>query len=131
MNEKEFLLPILRKEQKNNRYISEDALKRISKKTNIPVSRIYGVATFYAMLHEQKQGKNIIYICDGPSCHVNNSKNIIRYIKSKVKKSKKFSLHSASCIGCCDEAPAMLLNGKAYTKLTREKIDGILRKCRS
>lgn len=131
MDEKEFLLSILRKEQKNNRHISEDALKKIAKKTNIPVSRIYGVATFYAMLHEQKQGKNIIYVCDGPSCHVNGSKGIVGYLKSKVKKSKKFSLHTAFCIGCCDETPAMLLNGRAYTKLTKEKINEILKKCRS
>src|SRR3989338_6045249 len=122
MEEKEFLLSVLRKEQKNKRYISEDALKRISKKTDIPISRIYGAATFYSMLHEQKQAKNIIYVCDGPSCHVNNSKNITAYLKKKLNKSRKFSLHTASCIGCCDEAPAMLLNGNAYTKLTKEKI---------
>jgi len=124
------LLPILRKEQKKKGYISESALKKISKKTKIPISRVYGVATFYSMLHTKKQGKNIIYVCDSISCHINGSENIVNYLEVRLKTNKRFSLHKTSCIGCCDEAPAMLLNGKAYTKLTREKIDGILKKCK-
>ncbi len=134
MDKKELLLQILRKEQKNNGYISESALKKISRKTDIPISRVYGVATFYSMLHDKKQGKNIIYACDTTSCHVNGSKKIIKYLEKKLKikagnttKNKKFSLYTTSCIGCCDEAPAMLLNGKAYTKLTKEKIDDIIK----
>lgn len=127
MNVKELLLPILRKEQKNNGYISEKALKKISERTKIPVSRVYGVASFYSMLHTKKQGKYIIYVCDNISCHVNNSKRIIAYLKKKLKNKKKFSLHISSCIGLCDKAPAMLLNGKPYTELTKEKIDAIIK----
>lgn len=128
MNVKELLLPILKKEQKKNNYVSEDALKRISERTKIPISRVYGVASFYSMLHTKKQGKYIIYVCDSPSCHVNNSKKIISYLKKRLKNKKKFSLYITSCIGCCDKAPAMLLNGKAHTELTKEKIDGIIKK---
>ncbi len=133
------LLPKLVKARKKERYLSEKTLKRISKETGIPISRVYGVATFYSFLNTEQHGKNIIYVCNSPSCHVNGSWNIIGFLEEELKvvlnqttKDKKFGLYEYSCIGCCDEAPAMLLNGKPYTKLTEEKLREILRtKCKS
>ena len=57
--EGEDLLPKLLQEQENNGWISERALKAISKQTNIPISRVYAVATFYSHLHTKKQGQYI------------------------------------------------------------------------
>lgn len=132
------MLTELRKIQKKHSYISEDSIKKLSKKTGVPVSIIYGVATFYSKLHTKPTGKYIIEICDSPSCYLNGSLNIIKYLERElgVKSGQttddgKFSLFICSCIGCCNEAPAMLLNGKPYTKLTKEKIDEILKKCKS
>jgi NADH-quinone oxidoreductase subunit E len=129
------LLQELRKIQEKEGYISEQAMKKVSKKLDISISRVYGVATFYAHLHINKQGKNVIEICDSPSCYVNGSINIIKYIEKKLKiksgqttKDGKFSLHICSCIGCCDQAPAMKINKKVYGKLTKEKIDQIFAK---
>ena len=133
----DLLLTELRKIQKKQGYISEDAMKKLSKKLDIPIVRVYAAATFYAKLHTQPQGKYVIEICNSPSCYLNNSINIIKYIEKKLKlksgqttKNKKFSLYICSCIGCCNEPPAMLLNGKPYTSLTKEKIDQILKKCK-
>lgn len=127
-----------RKIQEKEGYISEEAIKNLSKKTGIPVVKIYAALTFYAKLHTKPIGKYIIEICDSPSCYLNGSLNIIKYLEKKLgiksgetTKDKKFSLFICSCIGCCNEAPAMLLNGKPYTKLTKEKIEDILKKCKS
>ncbi|MFH1829911.1 MAG: NAD(P)H-dependent oxidoreductase subunit E [Pseudomonadota bacterium] len=132
------LLTSLKAIQHKDGYISEKSMKQLSQETKVPISKIYGVATFYSMLRTQKQGKNIIYVCASPSCVVNGSLNITRYLEKKLKikkgkttKDKKFSLYETSCIGCCDKAPAMLLNGKAYTNLTEAKIDKLIKKCRS
>jgi|TARA_Y100000310_G_scaffold343961_2_gene454197 NADH:ubiquinone oxidoreductase subunit E len=128
-----YLLQELRKIQEKEGVISEEAMKKLSKKLDTPISQIYGVATFYAHLHTNKQGKYVIEICDSPSCYVNGSIDIIKYIEKKLKvrsggttKDGKFSLHICSCIGCCNEAPAMKINKKVYGKLTKEKIDSIL-----
>ena len=90
---------------------------------------------YYFLIHTEKQGKYVIHVCNSPSCFVNNSLNLIKYLQKKLKikldqttKNKKFSLYSTSCIGCCDEAPAMIINGKAYTNLTEKKIDEILKR---
>ncbi len=131
------LLDELRKIQKKQGYISESAIRELNKKTNIPLSVIYGVATFYAKLYTKPQGKYIIEICNSPSCYLNNSINIIKFLEKRLKiksnqttKDKKFSLHICSCIGCCDNPPAMMMNGKLYTNLTEKKIESILKKCR-
>ena len=131
------LLPILQEEQRKNGYISEKALKKISKDVDIPISRLYGIATFYAMLHTQNQGKYVIEVCASLSCCVNGSNDIINVLERELKifagettRNKLFSLYSSSCIGCCDEAPAMLINGQAYTGLNEEKIKSILKKLR-
>ena len=132
------LLPILKREQKKLGYLSEDALKKISKDTSIPISRVYGAASFYTMLETKPKGKHIIRICNSPSCNVNGSLNIIKFLEEELDvvlnnttKDGKFSIFEASCIGCCDKAPAMMLDGKPYTNLTEKKIRDILTKCKS
>lgn len=131
------LLPLLEKEQKSKGWISEEALKRISKETGIHVARVYGAATFYSHLHLRKQGKYIIEICNSPSCYVNSSIDMIKIIEKELNiksgqttNDRKFSLHICSCIGCCDKAPAMMINKKVYGNLTEEKIKDILKKCK-
>lgn len=132
------LLTELKKIQKRKGYISEEDMKKLSKKTKIPISRIYGAATFYSRLHTEKQGKYVIEVCNSPSCYLNGSLNIIKFLERKLKiksgqtaKNKKFSIYICSCIGCCDQAPAMKINKKIYGNLTKEKIGEILKQCKS
>lgn len=132
---RDLLLPELKKAQKKEGYVSEESMKKISKKLKIPISRIYGAATFYALIHTEPQGKYVIEICNSPSCYLNGSVHVIKHLEKKLKiksrqttKDKKFSLHIGSCIGCCDKAPAMKINGKVYGNLTTKKIDDILKK---
>ena len=125
---RDLLLPELKKIQKKQGYVSEESMKKLSIKLGIPIVKIYAAATFYAMIHTQKQGKYIIEICNSPSCYLNNSINIIKYLEKKIgiksgQTKGKFSLHICSCIGCCDQAPAMKINNKVYGDLTKEKID--------
>ena len=131
------LLPRLEREQKKNGWISEKALKRISTETKIPISRVYATASFYAHLHLEKQGKYIIEICNSPSCYLNSSLDLIKFIEKELKiksgqtsNNRKFSLHICSCIGCCNKAPAMMINKKVYGNLTKEKVREILKKCK-
>ena len=135
---KELLLPELKKIQKKAGYVSEESMKKLSKKLGMPIVKIYAAATFYAQIHTKPQGKNIIEICNSPSCYLNGSLDLIKFIEKKLKiksgqttKDKKFSLHICSCIGCCDKPPAMKINSKVYTELTQEKVEKILEKCKS
>ena len=127
------LLPMLQAVQAKFGYISETNAHYLSKKTGIPFSRIYGVITFYEMLYTEPKGKYIIRICNSPPCYLNNSLNLIRFLSLLLKiksgettKNKKFSLEITSCIGCCDKAPAMMINNKIYGNLDEKKIRKII-----
>lgn len=131
------LLKLLEKEQEKKGWISEDSLKKISREAKIPISRVYATASFYSHLHLTKQGRNIIEICNSPSCYLNGSLDLIKFIEKwlgiksgQTSRNGKFSLHICSCIGCCDKAPAMMVNKKVYGSLTKEKARKILKKCK-
>ncbi len=100
------LLPMLEAIQARFGYISEANAHYLSRKTGIPFSRIYGVIT---------------------------SLNLIKFLASLLKiksgettKDRKFSLEITSCIGCCDKAPAMMINDKVYGNLDEKKIRKII-----
>jgi len=131
--ERKILLNILHDAQNRHGYLSEHVLKQISIEQNIPISRLYGIAKFYTMLRTEPQGKNIIEICGSPSCVLNDGSTLETFLEKHLKikvgqttKDKRFSLYKTSCIGCCDEAPAMLINRKPYTKLTVSRLKSIL-----
>jgi NADH-quinone oxidoreductase subunit E len=134
MDKKEdILLNIFHKEQDKKGYISIEALKKISSKYNIPISRLYGVVKFYTMFRTEPQGKYILELCGSPTCVLNESRDIERFIEKELKikigettKDKLFSVYKTSCIGCCNEPPAMLLNGKPITNITLPKIKKLL-----
>jgi NADH-quinone oxidoreductase subunit E len=131
------LLNVLKEEQKKHGYLSEHVLKQISIDHDIPLTRLYGIATFYTMFKTKPQGKYTIEFCGSPSCVLNGSVPIEKFLESELKikvgettNDGLFSLYKTSCIGCCNEAPAMLINGHPHTKLTIERVRTILKKFR-
>ncbi len=133
VTKEDILLNILHEEQDKKGYISIDAMKRISTEYQIPISRIYGVVKFYTMFRTEPQGKYIIELCGSPTCVLHESREIENFIKKELKidigdttKDKIFSVYKTSCIGCCNEPPAMLLNGKPVTNLTIEKVKKLI-----
>lgn len=130
----EILLNLLHKEQEKKGYLSEKALKEISIKKQIPISRLYGIVTFYTRFKIKKQGKHLIELCGSPSCILNNSRDIEKFLEKELKieigettKDRLFSVYKTSCIGCCDSAPAMLIDGKPYTNMTIKRIKQIIK----
>ncbi|OYT33713.1 MAG: hypothetical protein B6U87_03055 [Candidatus Aenigmarchaeota archaeon ex4484_52] len=129
------LLGLLEEIKKTKRYLSKKTLEKLSMQIQIPVSKLYSIATFYSFFPTTERGKYIIRVCNSPSCYLNNSKKILKILKKELKidigqitPDKKFSIELASCIGCCDCAPAMMINDIAYTNLNGERIKEIIRK---
>lgn len=133
----EILLNKLRLIQEKEGYISIKSLKKLSESENIPISKLYGVVTFYEKFYIKKPGKFIIELCCSPTCNIKGSFNLEKYLKRKYQiivgkttKDKMFTLKKVSCIGCCNKAPAMLLNEKPIYNLTEKKLDSIIKKCK-
>ncbi|HEX37425.1 MAG TPA: NADH-quinone oxidoreductase subunit NuoE [Candidatus Cloacimonetes bacterium] len=129
------LIPILQKSQANLGYLSKEALKYISDKTNIPVSEIYGVATFYTQFRLQPIGKHIVRICHGTACHVANAPKISEAIYEALEvepggttEDLKFTVEEVACLGCCSLAPVIMIDDKTFGRLTPDKVKDILAK---
>jgi NADH-quinone oxidoreductase subunit E len=128
------LLNILREIQKRYNHLPEKEIKKLSKKTNIPLVKIYETASFYSMFSFKRKGRNTIRLCNSPSCYINGSLNILKEIKRILKidinqttKDKKYSLELTSCIGCCDKAPAIMLNNELIGNITKAKLRKLLK----
>jgi NADH:ubiquinone oxidoreductase subunit E len=85
------------------------------------------------MLYTEPKGKHIIRICNSPSCYLNHSLTLIKFLESLLKiksgqttKDKKVSLEIVSCLGCCDKSPAMMINNQVYGNLDERKIRKII-----
>ncbi|MGV8141497.1 MAG: NADH-quinone oxidoreductase subunit NuoE [Candidatus Woesearchaeota archaeon] len=132
-SEQEDLIPALQDIQKEYGYLAEENLIILSKKIDVPLSQISGVATFYNWFKLKPVGKYHISICRGTACHVNNSEQLQKFIEKKLRiksgeltDDKLFSLECVNCIGACAKAPAMMINGVVYGELTDKKVDDIL-----
>ena len=130
---KEELLELLKEMQGRFGYLSREMLVEIAKSLGLPVSEVYGVASFYSFLSTKPLGRNVIRICKSLPCFLKNSDIIVDSIKKElgIKPGEttpdgRFSFELTNCIGACDKAPAMMINHDIYGDLTPGKIAQIL-----
>ena len=132
--ERHSLIPILQAVQSRFNYLPKELLLEVSKQTDIPLSNIYGVATFYAFFSLDPKGKNMIKVCNGTACHVRNNKPIIEAALKVcnipegaiTSEDRLFSVEKVNCLGACGLAPAVVVNGKVYGHVTPDKITALI-----
>ncbi len=129
------LISILQEVQAKFGYLPEDAMRRVAQFVRVPVSQVYGVATFYALFRLTPGGKRTIRVCQGTACHVQGGPGILAAIKDKLKVTPggttpdgNFTLEVVSCIGACALAPNMTIDKEVYGQMTPAKVDEILAK---
>lgn len=131
------LMPVLQEAQNKFGYLPKEILEMISKGINIPLSEIYGVATFYSQFSLIPKGEYKIGICLGTACYVRGANDVLNKaieelgIKSgQTTPDMKFSLTATRCIGACGLAPVMSINDDVYGRLKPEDVKEILDKYR-
>jgi NADH-quinone oxidoreductase subunit E len=129
----EQLIPLLQQIQTEQGFLPESALVAVASTLHIPVSRVYGVATFYNQFRFAPLGEHIIEVCRGTACHVKQSLTIAQHVKRKLRlredgnsRDNKFSMLTVACLGACSIAPVIKLDGEFYGHLTVEKLDRLL-----
>lgn len=129
------LMPIMQKAQEIYGYLPIEVQTIISDEMNIPLEKVYGVATFYSQFALYPKGKYQISVCLGTACYVKGSGDIFNKLQEKlgIKSGEctsdgKFSLDACRCIGACGLAPVMTVNDDVYGRLTVDEIDEILNK---
>jgi NADH:ubiquinone oxidoreductase subunit E len=132
--EREMLLEMLIAAQRELGYLSEEAMSAAARTLSLPLSEVYGVATFYAFISVRPRGRNVIRVCKSLPCYMKNGRRIAESVEKEIgikpgasTTDGRFSFELTNCIGACDQAPAMLVNDDLHGNLTSKKISEILK----
>lgn len=120
-------------------YLDEPAIRYVATALRVPISKAYGVATFYHYFTLKPQGKHACVVCMGTACYIKGSGEMIKQVSAKygIKEGQttadgELSLLSARCIGACGLAPAAVLDGDVLAKHTpAQLLEKIERKLKS
>lgn len=138
------LLSILEEVQENNpaKYLSQDILREIALKTNISLSQVYGVVTFYSFFNLKPQGKHSIIVCRGTACHTKGSKALLDEIGPIIgyKRTNEdseslyttpdnlFTIKTVACFGQCALSPVVSINGTIYSNVNAQRLKVLIKK---
>ena len=136
-NDKSQIIGILQDIQAEYNYLPYDALKHISEKLEIPLSKLYNISTFYAAFSLKPRGEHIISCCLGTACHVKGGLKVYEELQrllniesGETTEDGKFTLEAVNCLGTCALAPVVVIDGVYYEKVNISKINKILDKVR-
>ncbi|MCH5198358.1 MAG: NAD(P)H-dependent oxidoreductase subunit E [Oscillospiraceae bacterium] len=133
--DKNLLMAVMQEAQEIYGYLPYEVQCKIAEGLDVPVEKVYGVATFYAQFALTPKGKYNISVCLGTACYVKGSQDILDKIAEELKiepgectDDTKFSLEACRCIGACGLAPVLTINEDVYGRLTTDEIPAILAK---
>lgn len=128
-HEKDALLEVLTAAQEAFGYLSKELCIYVSNQLNVPLSRVYGVATFYHLFTFEPRGQHNFTVCTGTACYVKGAHQIEHAIASElgIKTGETtpdgvFSLSTARCLGSCGLAPVAVIDGEIRGKETPETV---------
>ncbi len=131
------LVPLLQDVKQKYHRISSYAMQVIADALDIHPVEVHSVASFYAFLGDQPQGKFVIRLCRTISCDMQGKDRVQRQLENdlgiafgQTTSDGKFTLEWANCMGLCDQGPALLINDKVHAKVTPEKVHDLLEDCR-
>jgi NADH-quinone oxidoreductase subunit E len=127
------LIAICQAVQERFGYLPAEALEEIARRTRTPLSRLYGVVSFYAQLYTVPRGRHTVRCCRGTACHVKGSDRVIDMIRrtlgvddGQTTPDMVFYFETIACLGTCFLAPAMMIDGEYFGRLTPQRVERIL-----
>lgn len=127
------LVPLLHEAQQIFGYLPEEVQRRVADGLGLPLSEVYGVATFYSLFSLKPRGKHKIGICLGTACYVRGAGAILAELEKELAikvndttPDGKFTLEITRCIGACGLSPVMTVDEDVFGRLTPDSIKDIL-----
>ncbi len=132
------LIDLLQDIQAEENWLPEDALRQINRELGLPLSSIYGVATFYKAFSLKPRGKHLITVCQGTACHVRGAphivddlQNILGIAPGETTPDKLFTLETVNCLGACALGPIIVVDGHYFSNVHLTKVKEILQRARA
>jgi NADH-quinone oxidoreductase subunit E len=134
-NDASMLVGILQDIQAAIGYLPKEALVETGHALNIPVSRVYSVATFFKAFSLKERGRHLINVCMGTACHVRGADVVRDEIQHQlgIKAGEntpdlKFTLETVNCVGACALGPMIIIGEDYYGEMTPDKVSAVLQK---
>jgi NADH-quinone oxidoreductase subunit E len=122
------LLPLLLAIQARFRHLPEEALKAVSARLDLPLARVYAVASFYKTLSLTPKGERLLTVCQGTACHLRGAEALAKAIGESlgigvggVTEDGRFGLETVNCLGACALAPVVTVDGEVHGRLDPAK----------
>jgi NADH:ubiquinone oxidoreductase subunit E len=135
--ERAAVISVLQDINAHYRYLPENILRHTARALEIPLSRVYSIATFYNAFSLSPRGKYVVRVCMGTACHVKGGHEILRALERMLEverggttEDKIFSLEEVRCLGCCGLAPVITVNEDLYGSVTQSKLPKIMKRYR-
>jgi NADH-quinone oxidoreductase subunit E len=128
------IIPVLQKAQEIYGYLPREVMRHVAEGMRVPLSQIFGVATFYSQFYLTRRGRHIIRQCDGTACHVRGAAKILDKMKQELgieigetTPDYRATAEVVYCLGSCGLAPVAVVDNTVIGKLVPEKMVSILR----
>ncbi|WP_299980246.1 NAD(P)H-dependent oxidoreductase subunit E [Desulfobacula sp.] len=128
------LIQVLIEIQNQNHWLPKEVLDKVSKKLEVPLTRVMQIATFYKTFSLIPKGRNEVHVCTGSSCHARGSARLLDTVQDLIgirpgetDSDSKFSLETSNCLGCCNLGPEIIINGKHHARLTPDQAEDVLK----
>jgi NADH-quinone oxidoreductase E subunit len=133
--DKSQLMHVMQEAQGIYGYLPREVQVMIAEGMDVPLEKVYGVATFYAQFSLSPKGEYDISVCLGTACYVKGSQQLTDKISEilgiepgECTPDGKFSLEECRCIGACGLAPVFTINDDVYGRVTADEIPDIIAK---
>jgi NADH-quinone oxidoreductase subunit E len=127
------LVGILQEVQRREGYLPRKTLTRLSEKLDLPLSRLYALATFYRSFSLTPTGRHKVCVCLGTACHVRGGQAVLDRFERLLgvraggtTLDRRFTLETVRCVGCCSLGPVVRVNDETYARVRQDKLAQIL-----
>jgi NADH-quinone oxidoreductase subunit E len=132
-HDKSELVGILQDIQAEIGYLPKEVLQEASKGLNVPLSRVYSVATFFKAFSLKPRGRHLINVCLGTACHVRGATKVLERVEQELKikagettPDLNFTLETVNCVGACALGPMVIVGEDYHGEMTPEAVGSVL-----
>ncbi len=130
------LVSIMQDIQAEYNYLPKETLVHVSKGLDVPLSRVYSVATFFKSFSLEPRGRHSINVCLGTACHVRGAVRVLEEIerdlgisRSETTEDLKYTLETVNCVGACALGPIVIIDGEYSGQMKTDSVKPLLEKC--
>ena len=133
-NDSSMLVSILQDIQEEYNYLPRESLEQVSRTMDVPLSRLYSIATFFKALRLTPRGRHLINVCMGTACHVRGSVKVLEAIERELDVERGgttedlgFTLETVNCVGACALGPVVIVDGEYHGQMRSEKVKDMIK----